>query len=260
MEKNQYIAVFISIVAIIVLYFAFDTVSPKIRSLEKSRQLQIESTGLSNLLSDAQKKLDKNQSSFIEALQINVSASSKDSAQHSIALSELSKAWLQYGFPSIAANYAEEVAGLQKNAEGWSTAGQIYRLCIEKEKEDKVKTYCTARAVNALEKAVSLDPKNAEYRINLALVYVSAPPSDNPMQGIMMLRELNQQYPDNVEVLNQLGSLAIQTNQLDKAMERLEKAIALDPNNTTTICLLADVYTQKGLDEKAKTFVSKCNK
>ncbi|MEZ4910556.1 MAG: hypothetical protein R2774_06810 [Saprospiraceae bacterium] len=260
MGKNQYIAIVISIVSIIVIYLAFDTVSPKIRSLEKSRHLQIESTGLSNLLSAAQKKLDKTQSSYIEALQINVTSTRQDTNQHILALRELSKAWLQYEFPAIAANYAEEVANVQKNSNNWNNAGQMYRYCIENEQEEKVKVFCTKRAINAFEKAISLEEDNKEYRINLALVYVEAPPSDNPMQGILMLRELNQQFPDNVEVLNQLGKLAIQTNQLDKALERLEKANSLEPENKTTICLLADVLTQKGLVEKAEPFVLKCNK
>jgi len=78
------------------------------------------------------------------------------------------------------------------------------------------------------------------------------------MQGILMLRDLNTKYPKNVAVLNQLGKLALQTNQSERALERLEAAIKLEPENNVTICLLAEAYSQLGDKTKATEYKKKC--
>jgi len=80
------------------------------------------------------------------------------------------------------------------------------------------------------------------------------------MQGILMLKELNDKYPNNVSVLNQLGRLAIQTGQGEKALERLTKAYELDPKNGATICMLASAYEITGDDTNAVKFQTLCEK
>jgi cytochrome c-type biogenesis protein CcmH/NrfG len=85
-----------------------------------------------------------------------------------------------------------------------------------------VKAFCNQRAVQAFENAISLNPDNASHRLNLALTYTEMPPEDNPMKGILLLRELQEQYPENTQVLNALGRLAIQTGQYARAVERLD--------------------------------------
>nr|HRO74505.1 bacterial transcriptional activator domain-containing protein [Saprospiraceae bacterium] len=69
---------------------------------------------------------------------------------------------------------------------------------------------------------------------------------------------LNKQHPKNVTVLNQLGRLALQTKQYDKALERLEAAIQLEPDNKNTNCLLATVYQETGNQAKADEYNKKC--
>jgi len=75
-----------------------------------------------------------------------------------------------------------------------------------------------------------------------------------------MLLKLNENNPDNVQVLNQLARLSLRTNQTDKAILRLEKAISLEPENNNSICLLAQAYAQAGNDAKTLEFQNKCKK
>ena len=77
------------------------------------------------------------------------------------------------------------------------------------------------------------------------------------MKGILQLRELDAQNPDNVIVNLQLARLAIKTGQFDKAIARLEKTLSKDPNNRKLVCLLADAYEGKG-DPKAAEWKMKC--
>jgi Flp pilus assembly protein TadD len=137
-------------------------------------------------------------------------------------------------------------------------AGTTYAICVKNSQDEKVKSFCSKRAVKAFESAISLAPEKIEPRINLAICYVDNPSQDNPMQGILMLRELNTKYPQSVPVLNQLGKLALQTNQIEKALERLEAAIALEPENKNTICLLATAYKNAGDQVKSNEYQKKC--
>jgi cytochrome c-type biogenesis protein CcmH/NrfG len=126
------------------------------------------------------------------------------------------------------------------------------------ESDQKTRDFCSKRALKSFEMAISLAPDKVEPKINQALVFVDNPEKDNPMKGILMLRELQQKYPQNTSVLNQLATLAIKTNQIDKALERLEESYKIDPSNMNTICLLAEVYTLAGNDQKAVMFRDMC--
>ena len=121
-----------------------------------------------------------------------------------------------------------------------------------------MKKYCAQNAVGSFERAISLNPDEPAHRLNLALVYTDLPPSDNPMRGILMLRDLNREYPEYVPVLNALGRLALQTGQIDRAVERLEQALNNEPENPDTHCLLAQAYQASGETDKASRFAERC--
>jgi cytochrome c-type biogenesis protein CcmH/NrfG len=55
--------------------------------------------------------------------------------------------------------------------------------------------------------------------------------SDNPVKGITLMREVLEQDPKNEKVLYNLGVLAIQSNQLDKAAERFAQLVKVNPGN-----------------------------
>ena len=73
-----------------------------------------------------------------------------------------------------------------------------------------------------------------------------------------MLRELTEKYPDNPSVQYQLGRLAVMTGQFEKAIERLEKAYTLNPDDRRIVCLLADTYQKTGDLTKSEEFAKKC--
>lgn len=257
MTKSQIAVISGSVILVLVMYVGFDRIDPGHKSLEKSRMMNIESTGIDNLVKEAAEKLDDRQKSLIEALQLDLSKT-QDTVRKTELLKTLSGTWFDSGFPAISGYYAEEVAAILKTEESWSVAGTTYALGVKNAGDQKTKEFCSNRAVKAFEKAISLAPEKIEPRLNLAICYTDNPPADNPMQGIMMLRDLNAKNPDNVAILNQLGRLAIETNQTEKALERLEKALSLEPANNTTICLLAKAYSQAGKEGLAKEFNDKC--
>lgn len=71
--------------------------------------------------------------------------------------------------------------------------------------------------------AAAVTPSKAKTMEAVALVN-----GQDPMRGIMMLREIVQQEPDNAEAHWHLGLFSVQSGQMDKALERFKKVRDLD--------------------------------
>lgn len=256
MTKLQYTVVGSAVVLLLILYFGFDTKAPKQRQIEQSRALVAESTDINALLRDAKSALEPAQRLALEELEQQL-ASAPDTAGIAM-LKTLSGRWMDYEQPAIAGYYAQQVAERAGDEEAWSIAATTYAICVQRSSDERIRDFCTQRAVSAFESAISLAPDKVANRVNLALVYTENPPADNPMRGITLLRELEQRYPDNALVLKSLGRLAIRTNQYDRAVERLEKALSLAPDDNGIICLLAQAYEGAGNAAKAADFAADC--
>jgi lipopolysaccharide biosynthesis regulator YciM len=69
----------------------------------------------------------------------------------------------------------------------------------------------------------SMDPARARTAEAVALVN-----GQDPMRGIMMLRQIVEEDPANIEAHWQLGLFSVQSGQYDKALERFKKVVELD--------------------------------
>lgn len=259
MTKLQWIIIFSAVGLFFLLYFGCDTKTGKQQQLEKTRALQAESTDINVLLKNAKAGLSSSQNGRIFLLEQELAQSEDDSLRIG-QLQRLSGAWFDFGHPAIAGHYAQEIAESTGTEESWSIAGTTYTICVQQTAEEKVRDYCTGRAVRAFENAISLNPDQIAHQVNLALVYTENPPQDNPMRGVLMLRELNDAHPNNVLVMNTLARLAIKTGQFDRAIQRLETSLELAPENQNTICLLATAYAGAGqaYAAKATEFAARC--
>ncbi|MFN8775748.1 MAG: tetratricopeptide repeat protein [Flavobacteriales bacterium] len=68
---------------------------------------------------------------------------------------------------------------------------------------------------------------------------------ENPMEGIMMLRELVEKDSTNVEAQYWLGVFAIKSGQLDKAVQRFQTVLRLRPDYLAACIDLGGAYLQK---------------
>lgn len=257
MTKSHWLLVIASVGLFALLYWGFDTKPSSQKVVERSRQLSIKSTDVSSLLEDAREELPAAAIATLAASEQQLEAASDDSTRADM-LKQLAGQWYDYGFPAISGFYAEEVGKLENSPEAWSIAGSTYYIGIQRSEEKKVLDFCRDGALRCFESAVSLEPEVPEHQLNLALTYTAAPPPDNPMKGVLMLRNLQQKFPENAGVLVQLGRLAIQTGQYERATERLQQALELEPDNSRAVCLLAEAWRALGRDELAAPLQKRC--
>ncbi len=235
-----------------------DTKPKEIKLAEKSRATTIETTNIQNLLQEARNELRADEQGIMDAMYMRVESAASDSVKIQ-GYKDLSSAWYQRSYYGIAGYYAEEVAKLVNDELAWSIAGTTFARGISAGRSDKVKDFSAARARRAFENAISINPENLNHKINLAVTYAERPISSDPMKGVLMLLDLNKQYPENVALLYQLARFGRQTGQYDKAIERLKTALNIEPDNKRVICLLAEIYTEIGDDASAAEYLNLCD-
>ena len=258
MTKGQILAIAGALLLFVGLYLGFDTKPDSQRRLERARALQAESTGLDQLIEDAKAHISASEASEIQSLEAALASVSDDTARIGL-LRRLSGVWYRAGQQPVAGAYAEQVAELENTDAAWSVSGATFFNALVAATDPTLRRYTAEHARKAFESAASLNPEKVEHRVNLALVYAEEPSPENPMQAVLMLRDLEQKFPTSPAVYNALGRLAIKTNQWERAVERLEKAYSLDPENPNTPCLLAKAYQGLGNTDKANAFAEKCN-
>lgn len=257
MNKLQWLVISLAALLFLFLYFGVDRKPREQAKIERARTLNASSTNVLVLLREAKEKMPPVQLNTIASLDQLVREAPSDSTKIQY-LKQLSGKWFEYNNAPLAGHYAEQVAELTNEPDAWSITGTTYSIGLQRAKEEKIKSYCSERAVKAYENAISLQPDKLDHQLNLALVNADHPPKENPMKGISMLLDLNKKNPDNVPVLTNIGRLGLKTGQFEKASQRLQKAVNLEPNNRKANCLLAEAYSGLGNMEKKSIYERKC--
>ncbi len=257
MTKGQSILIGFSFLLFLGLYFGGSTKPSEIKSAEISRALNSESTDISALLIDAKPSLTPLQTAELLSLETQLSQAKEDSTQASV-YKDIASTWYKYKRADISGYYAMQVAKIENTESAWSIAGTTNTLGLKNASEDKIKKFCSKNAVEAFENAISINPESVQNRTNLAICYAEYPSSSNPMQGIMMLLDLNKKHPEDVGVLLTLARFGMQTNQFEKVESRLQKVLTLEPNNRKANCMMVDVLTQMDRIADAGPFQAKC--
>jgi tetratricopeptide (TPR) repeat protein len=110
------------------------------------------------------------------------------------------------------------------------------------------------KARDYFEKVLEEDASRLDVKTKIAMTYVS---SQNPMKGILMLREVVEQDPENEEALFNLGVLSIQSGQYGKAIERFERLLSLNEANEQAQFYLGLSYFNNGESGKAREVLEK---
>ncbi|MEM8584847.1 MAG: tetratricopeptide repeat protein [Bacteroidota bacterium] len=257
MRAPQYLAALGALALLLFMYFVCPVQAPEMTQAEASRKLQLSATSLESMIRAAREELNPSDIATLIGIeeQLEADPPPADSLRKGL-LAQLAGEWFNLGYPGISAVYAEQIAEINNTAEDWGLAGTSYTICVQRTEEDKVRSFCYEKAEQAYLNAMSLDPEELEYQINLALNYTLD--AQQPMRGILRLRELQEQHPNDPRPLVTLGRLSLQTNQLEKAAERLDAALALDPDLLAARCLRAEVYFRMGDVDSAQRIGEGC--
>lgn len=164
-------------------------------------------------------------------------------------LTSIGRLWDQNKIPAVAAHYFEEAAAKEPSEKAWIEAAYRYFDGFQIAADSTMKKEMISKAIVCYEKASALNPENLDVKSDLGICY--AQEGSNPMKGIMMLREVVSKNPDHEMAQYNLGILSVQSGQLDKAVDRFEKVLQLNPKRTEARFLLARTYADLGKKDQA---------
>lgn len=73
----------------------------------------------------------------------------------------------------------------------------------------------------------------------------------DPMAGIMLLREVLKENPENSRAQFQMGVFSMRSQQYSKAVERFSKVLEIDPDAHEAMLLLGHAHANSGNREEA---------
>ncbi|MFY0651486.1 MAG: tetratricopeptide repeat protein [Cyclobacteriaceae bacterium] len=185
---------------------------------------------------------------------INNISTSDNNKKNAIFADSLANLYLVYNKLDSAEKYARFILQQGEGIEYNLLAGDIFFKAFGfSSNQTLVKKYGEL-AADCFKKFLEVDSSNPDVKSKLAMTLVS---TATPMQGISMLREVLEEYPENQTALFNLGILSMQSGQHDKAVERFEKLVEVNENNVQAWFYLAVSYFELGQREKAKSLFEK---
>lgn len=155
---------------------------------------------------------------------------------------------------------SEKLGALQNSAYRYHMAARYFLLATEAGK-NQLMLFRRAR-VN-LDKCLSLDAANNDAKVDLAVSLYNINSIQKPenqmdlMKPALLLREVVQSDSNHLDGLYFLGKLAIESNQLEKAVVRFKKLVSLQPQNREYYLELGGIYRMMGNETEAKAWESK---
>lgn len=149
---------------------------------------------------------------------------------------------------SSAAYYFQKSAQIKTGGDAWKKAGMLYYKATRFD-QPFLKTTLFNKAIECYNNAVALDTNDLEAATMLGTCYVEG--SNQPMNGIMLLRKVVSKDSAYVDAQVQLGMFAIQSGQLDKALERFNKILRIKPDYIQAYIYLGQIYADMGKKDQA---------
>ena len=156
-----------------------------------------------------------------------------------------------------AALYAEKIAVMMPSAENLLRAGDRYYEAYGFAVDDQKAKNLGEKTREYYQKAIVLNPGLLAAKANMAMTYVN---TENPMQGILMLREVLDTDPTNELALFNLGILSMRSNQYSKAADRFKQILTNNPANTKAKFYLGLTLVELGNKEEARKILAQVKK
>jgi len=245
MRKNQ-LFLLLAVTALVGFLFYKGYKTPT-ASIAKS-SIASKEFDFNDYLNTASQKLDSVSKVKLEAIGNN--------AKDTLALQRKIVLWDSAGYSFIAAHYLHDLAEIMQDERTWFAAGSKFYMLAASESDSLIATRAAIEAKHALEKVIKINANNLDAKNALAACYIEV--DQDVMKGVSLLKEVVEKDSNNIQAIYTLGMLSVQSNQLEKAKERFEKLIRLQPFNAEYYFYLAEIYAKTGDTPTAIKTYEKC--
>ncbi|MFN0187898.1 MAG: tetratricopeptide repeat protein [Bacteroidia bacterium] len=225
----------------VVLYFAPSQLNKKGAEPKAVAESTEDEFNPEALLRSAKVSLDTNalqQLEFIE--KVSAQANNQDTA----LLDSIGRIWDRNGIPAASAIWFERKAQIVKSESSYLDAAYRYFDSFRMANDSVVQSLLVGKAITNYKKVLEINPNNLNAKTDLGACYADG--TSEPMKGIMLLRDVVAADPNHEMAQYNLGMLSVKSGQLDKAIERFQKVLEINPERTEMNFYLGQVHLQKG--------------
>ncbi|PWJ60302.1 tetratricopeptide repeat protein [Dyadobacter jejuensis] len=258
MKKSIILSCFLAVALAGTLYsLPKVVVNNKSGEMETEESVAVEETPATEQSSDshAGATLSPDQQAVVDKLRSGfILASEKEKASAGIKLSDQFRSLQKF---DSSAYYAEQVSLLAPTIENYMRTGDRYYDAYGFAVDDQKAKNLGQKTREYYQKALDLNPGLLTAKANMAMTYVNTP---NPMQGILMLREVLDNDPTNELALFNLGILSMRSNQYTKATDRFRQILTNNPSNTKAKFYLGLSLVELGKNDEARKVLAEVKK
>jgi tetratricopeptide (TPR) repeat protein len=248
-KKQQFILTGGGLVLLVLLFFFGRTIpkksnGPAVPAANTAANGQTVNTN--DLLAKAKQQLSTSQLAHVTQLENSVTRG--DVKQQQInAYQQLAHFWNDSAHQhEIGLYYLAESAKLENSEKSLTFAAHLLLDDLMATNDPAMQNWMGLQAKALFEKSLELNPANDSSRVGLGACYMFGNVSDNPMEGILAVRKVAEQHPDNLYAQMMLGLGGVKSGQFDKAIERFLIVVNKQPDNLEAIFNLAETYERKG--------------
>lgn len=242
MKKPQFIVAIIAVISCAAIYF-FVPRTKKTEANQATNNIASATVSTQSLLDGAKTALPVYQKISLLSIE-NQLVKSKTKADSLKYFTQLAQFWADSAHRVEPYLYYTYRAALLENSEKSLTfaAQQLIDNLTTPDAPPAMLNWIALNAKALLEKALVINPNNDSAKINLGACYLFGNISDNPMQGILKVKEVVDKNPQNIYGQLILGLGGKKSGQYPKAIERFVAILKIEPNNIEAMVNLAECY------------------
>ena len=257
MKKPQVFVVAIALILLGLLYFLAPR-SASDKKLPSNNTAENQSVTNQSVIESAKTNLSASQKITLLSLENQLSRS-KNTVDSLLYTNKLARFWADSANRLAPYLYYSYSAALLENSEKSLTfaAQQLIDNLITPDAPPALLPWMAGNAKVLLEKALEMNPNNDTATINLGACYLFGSISDNPMQGILKVKQVVDKNPQNAYGQFILALGGKKSGQYDKAIERFLIVTQVQPNNLEAMVQLAECYELTNKKEEAIQWYTK---
>lgn len=243
MKKQQILVISIAFGLLISLFFFGKTVDPYKKQVANNLNSEI---NISELLKHAKERLTPEQAKTVISLE-NAVIRGNVKEQQIASYKQLASFWKDsVGIFEPYVYYISEASKLENSEKSLTFAAHLFLSNLKVENNAAMQHWLATNAKDLFTRANEINPNNDSTKVGLGASYLFGNISDNPMEGITLIRNVIQKDSTNTFAQMMLALGSLKSNQLNKAIERFLIVLRYEPNNLEAAINLAETFEKTG--------------
>lgn len=265
MKKQQVLLISSGIVLLVILLLFGNTIPPTSARKQPVSVATTEKPDLNvltaQIIQQAKTQLSSQQLHYVNQYEDSLSSSNKNNSQKAAQL--LASFWGDTLHNTLLeAYYTATKAKLENSEKSLNFAARLLMNELMADDNPTLQYWVASNAKPVLEQLLTINPNNDSATVSLGACYLFGNISNNPMQGIALIKKVLAKDSGNVYALITLGQGDMKSGQYEKAIERFKTVVTKNPHHTEAVFRLAEAYEKAGNKteaiewyKKAQTFI-----